>query len=73
MTDPAIIVADEPTGDLDKDAAEEVMKQLKGLNVELGKTIILVTHDPSTTAYAGRTIRLDKGRFARDRLSETAT
>jgi putative ABC transport system ATP-binding protein len=70
VTDPTIIVADEPTGDLDKDAAEEVMKQLKLLNVEMGKTVILVTHDPSITAYAGRTIRLDKGRFVSDRLPE---
>ena len=73
VTDPTIIVADEPTGDLDKDAAEEVMKQLKLLNVEMGKTVILVTHDPSITAYAGRTIRLDKGRFVSDRLPEAST
>ena len=66
VTDPTIIVADEPTGDLDKAAAEEIMQRLKSLNVELGKTIILVTHDPQTTAYAGRTIRLDKGRFVAD-------
>jgi len=72
VTDPTIIVADEPTGDLDKDAAEEVMKRLRLLNVELGRTIILVTHDPSTTAYASRTIRLDKGHFVSDRLPETA-
>jgi putative ABC transport system ATP-binding protein len=70
VTDPTIIVADEPTGDLDKDAAEEVMKQLKLLNVEMGKTVILVTHDPSITAYAGRTIRLDKGRLVSGRHPE---
>ncbi len=67
VTDPTIIVADEPTGDLDRDAAEEVMTQLKSLNVELDKTIILVTHDPQTAAYADRTIRLDKGRLVPDR------
>ncbi len=67
VTDPTIIVADEPTGDLDRDAAQEVMKQLKGLNVELGKTVILVTHDPQTASYADRTIRLDKGRLVSDR------
>ncbi len=66
VTDPPIIVADEPTGDLDKAAAEEVMQRIKTLNVELGKTVILVTHDPQTAAYAGRTIRLDKGRFVSD-------
>ena len=70
VTDPAIIVADEPTGDLDRTAAEEIMQRLKLLNVELGKTVILVTHDPQTAAYAGRTIRLDKGRFVSDRLPE---
>lgn len=68
VTDPPIIVADEPTGDLDKTAAEDVMTQLKLLNVELHKTVILVTHDPHTTAYASRTIYLDKGRFVSDRL-----
>ncbi len=71
VTDPTIIVADEPTGDLDKDAAEQVMTQLKGLNVELGKTVILVTHDPKTAAYADRMIRLDKGRFVSDRRPES--
>ncbi len=71
VTDPTIIVADEPTGDLDKDAAEAVMTQLKGLNVEGGKTVILVTHDPQTAAYADRTIRLDKGRFVSDRRPES--
>ena len=70
VTDPPIIVADEPTGDLDKQAAEEVMQRLKSLNVELGKTVILVTHDPQTAAYAGRTIRLDKGRFVFERRPE---
>ena len=63
VTDPTILVADEPTGDLDRDAAREVMTQLKSLNVEMDKTVILVTHDPQTAAYADRTIRLDKGRF----------
>ena len=71
VTDPTIIVADEPTGDLDRDAAEEVMTQLKQLNVERGKTIILVTHDPKTAAYADRTIRLDKGRFVTDRRPQS--
>ena len=72
VTDPTIIVADEPTGDLDKDAAEAVMTQLKGLHVERGKTVILVTHDPQTAAYADRTIRLDKGRLVSDRPESVA-
>jgi len=71
VTDPTIIVADEPTGDLDRDAAAAIMTQLKGLNEELGKTVILVTHDPQTAAYADRTIRLDKGRLVSDPRPES--
>ncbi|MHC4082307.1 MAG: ABC transporter ATP-binding protein [Planctomycetota bacterium] len=63
VTDPTIIVADEPTGDLDKTAAGEIMQLLRSLNTELGKTVIVVTHDPQTAGYANRTIHLDKGRF----------
>ncbi len=63
VTDPGIIVADEPTGDLDKPAAHAVMTLLQGLNRDLGKTILMVTHDPKTTAYARRALHLDKGRL----------
>lgn len=63
VTDPAIIVADEPTGDLDKPSASAVMELLQQLNRELDKTIIMVTHDPKTTDYAKRTLHLDKGRL----------
>lgn len=63
ITDPAIIVADEPTGDLDKPSAHAVMSLLQELNQEMGKTIIMVTHDPRTTEYAKRTLHLDKGRL----------
>ncbi len=75
VTDPTIIVADEPTGDLDKSSAEEVMRLLTRLNEELGKTIILVTHDPATAAFARRAVHLDKGRFVSDGrpLAETST
>lgn len=66
VTDPAIIVADEPTGDLDKPSAHAVMSLLQELNQELGKTIIMVTHDPKTTDYALRTLHLDKGRLLVD-------
>lgn len=66
VTDPAILVADEPTGDLDKPSAHAVMGLLQELNGELGKTIIMVTHDPKTTDYANRTLHLDKGRLVRD-------
>ncbi len=63
VTDPEIIVADEPTGDLDKSSAHAVMALLQNLNEDLGKTIIMVTHDPKTTQYAKRTLHLDKGRL----------
>lgn len=70
VTDPDIIVADEPTGDLDKPSARAVMSLLQRLNTELGKTIIMVTHDPKTTEYATRTLHLDRGRLAE---SDTAS
>src|SRR5690606_5492134 len=63
VTDPDIIVADEPTGDLDQPSAHAVMSLLQMLNQELGKTIVMVTHDPKTTDYATRTLHLDKGRL----------
>lgn len=64
VTDPKIIVADEPTGDLDKRAANAIMQLLQRLNDELNKTLIMVTHDPATAEYADRTLHLDKGRLA---------
>jgi putative ABC transport system ATP-binding protein len=63
VTEPEIIVADEPTGDLDKPSAHAVMLLLQELNGALGKTVIMVTHDPKTTEYARRTLHLDKGRL----------
>ncbi len=60
-TDPNIIVADEPTGDLDKKSALEIMTLLERLNKEFGKTIIMVTHDPSAAEHAGIVRHLDKG------------
>lgn len=65
-TDPPILVADEPTGDLDKPSAHAIMALLQQLNSEMGRTIIMVTHDPHTTEYARRTVRLDKGRLVED-------
>ncbi|MCI0652039.1 MAG: ABC transporter ATP-binding protein [Planctomycetes bacterium] len=66
VTDPAILLADEPTGDLDKENALGVMELLTKLNRELGKTLIMVTHDPATAAYAGRSVRLVKGKLLDD-------
>lgn len=72
VTDPAIIVADEPTGDLDKPSAHAVMSLLQEFNRELGKTIIMVTHDPSTTQYARRTLHMDKGRLMEQECAQSA-
>jgi len=61
VTDPTLIVADEPTGDLDRTTAEEVLGLLERLNDELGKTIIMVTHDPKAAGHARKIVQLEKG------------
>jgi putative ABC transport system ATP-binding protein len=61
VTDPKLIVADEPTGNLDSHSAQEVLSILQSLSKLLGKTVILVTHDPKAAAYGSRTIHLEKG------------
>jgi putative ABC transport system ATP-binding protein len=61
VADPTILVADEPTGDLDAKSAEEVLDLLGRLNREYGKTIVMVTHDPKAAAHARRTVHLEKG------------
>ena len=61
ITDPTLIVADEPTGDLDRTSAEEVLAMLQRLNRELGKTIIMVTHDAHAAGAANALVHLDKG------------
>jgi putative ABC transport system ATP-binding protein len=61
IADPTLIVADEPTGDLDRVTAEEILGLLDGLNREIGKTIIMVTHDPKAASRAARMIHLEKG------------
>lgn len=63
VTDPDLILADEPTGNLDANSAKEVLTLLQRLNKEFAKTIIMVTHDPHSAAAAGRQIHLDKGKF----------
>ncbi len=67
VADPRIIVADEPTGDLDKPSALAIMELLTRLNRELGKTVIMVTHDPRTAEFAGRVLHLEKGKMVDDR------
>jgi len=66
VTDPTLISADEPTGDLDRESAREVMDLLCRLNMEFGKTIILVTHDPEVASRAPRLIKLIKGQLITD-------
>ena len=61
IADPTFIVADEPTGDLDRTTAGEILDLLGALNEELGKTIVMVTHDPKAASRAGRLIELEKG------------
>ena len=63
VSDPALLLADEPTGDLDRETADEVLELLQLLNREHGKTIIMVTHDPRAADHARRTVHLDKGRL----------
>lgn len=63
VTDPTIIIADEPTGDLDRRSASEIMALMQRLNQELKKTIVMVTHDQAAAGYAGRILHLDKGRL----------
>jgi putative ABC transport system ATP-binding protein len=61
VTDPTLLLCDEPTGDLDRKSGDEVLELLEALNREHGKTIIMVTHDPHAAERAKRTVHLDKG------------
>lgn len=63
VTRPSVLLADEPTGDLDRTNAAQVMSLLARLNRERGQTIVMVTHDPATAACAHRTVRLEKGKL----------
>ncbi len=64
VTDPTLLLCDEPTGDLDRKAGDEILDLLQALNREHGKTIIMVTHDPHASARAIRTLHLDKGQLS---------
>jgi putative ABC transport system ATP-binding protein len=61
VSDPALLVCDEPTGDLDRHSAEEVLTLLQRLNRDYGKTMVMVTHDPKAAEFGRRTLHLDKG------------
>ena len=66
VTDPRLVVADEPTGNLDSHSAQEVLLVLQQLSREAGKTVIMVTHDPKAAAYGSRSIHLEKGELLKD-------
>jgi len=69
VSDPALLLCDEPTGDLDRATADEILRMLQILNGDLHKTIIMVTHDPAAAKYASRTLHLDKGHFVEKDLA----
>jgi len=73
VTDPKLLVADEPTGDLDAKSGEEILTLMNRLNKEFGKTIVMVTHDPKAAAHAHRMVHLEKGvlveQVARERVA----
>ena len=69
VSDPNMLLCDEPTGDLDRTSADEILSILQLLNKDLGKTIVMVTHDPAAARYARRTLHLDKGRFVERELA----
>jgi putative ABC transport system ATP-binding protein len=66
VTDPTLLLCDEPTGDLDRKAGNEILDLLQALNQKHGKTIIMVTHDPHASARATRTVYLDKGQLSNE-------
>lgn len=72
VADPTLLVCDEPTGDLDRQSAEEIMDLLQALNRTQGKTIVMVTHDPRAAEYASRELHLDKGKLAKEEVRHVA-
>ncbi|MBO9689477.1 MAG: ABC transporter ATP-binding protein [Mitsuaria chitosanitabida] len=72
VSDPTLLVCDEPTGDLDRQSAEDVLGLLQALNRDHGKTIVMVTHDPKAAERAGQTLHLDKGTLVEQTARVTA-
>jgi putative ABC transport system ATP-binding protein len=66
VTDPTLLLCDEPTGDLDRKSGDEILNLLQALNREQGKTIVMVTHDPHASARASRTVYLNKGQLSNE-------
>lgn len=66
VSDPKFLLCDEPTGDLDRQTADEILKTLQLLNEKFGKTIVMVTHDPSAAKFAKQTVHLNKGEFVKE-------
>ncbi|HEX6636190.1 MAG TPA: ABC transporter ATP-binding protein [Steroidobacteraceae bacterium] len=66
VTDPTLLLCDEPTGDLDRKSGDEILDLLQALNRQHGKTIVMVTHDPRAAERANRTLHLEKGRLERE-------
>jgi putative ABC transport system ATP-binding protein len=66
VADPTLLICDEPTGDLDRDTADEILELLALLNREHGKTIVMVTHDPKAADHARHVLHLDKGRLVEE-------
>jgi putative ABC transport system ATP-binding protein len=69
VSDPTLLLCDEPTGDLDRKSGDEILSLLQALNREHGKTIVMVTHDPHASARAGRTVHLDKGQLSTEAVA----
>jgi putative ABC transport system ATP-binding protein len=69
VSDPTFLICDEPTGDLDRHSAEEILGLLQELNRAHGKTIVMVTHDPKAAEYARRRVHLDKGTMTAEPVS----
>src|SRR5918993_2466031 len=70
VTDPTLLLCDEPTGDLDRKAGDEILDLLQALNREQGKTIVMVTHDPHASARATRTVYLNKGQLSATQVQD---
>ena len=70
VTDPKLVVADEPTGNLDSHSAQEVLGILQSLSRQAGKTVIMVTHDPKAAAFGSRSIHLEKGELTKENSSQ---